>query len=72
MPKCLHPPCPRQVANALYCDEHKYVPDSTTNLRSEDEPLGGGSGGGWPSDEPSAPCAIEPIDYEPPPTTGGG
>lgn len=70
MPKCLHPPCPRQVANALYCDEHKYVPDSTTNLRSEDEPFtGGGGGGGWPSYQ-DLPCSIEPSDYDPP-TSGG-
>lgn len=70
MPKCLHPPCPRQVANALYCDEHKYVPDSTTNLRSEDEPWGDVGSGGWPNDAPSPPCGIEPPDYDPP-TSGG-
>jgi len=71
MPKCLHPPCPRQVANALYCDEHKYVPDSTTNLRSEDEPWGDVGIVDWPSNAPSAPCGSEPADYEPP-TSGGG
>ena len=71
MPKCLHPPCPRQVANALYCDEHKYVPDSTTNLRSEDEPWGDVGSVDWPGNAPSAPCGSEPADYEPP-TSGGG
>ena len=66
MPKCLHPPCPRQVANALYCDEHKYVPDSTTNLRHEDEPWGDVGSGGWPNDAPSPACDIEPPNYDPP------
>lgn len=38
MPKCLHPPCPRQVADALYCDEHQYVPTWTTNISRETQP----------------------------------
>jgi hypothetical protein len=59
------------VANALYCDEHKYVPDSTTNLRSEDEPWGDVGGGGWPSDAPNVPRSIEPPDYDPPTSDGG-
>jgi hypothetical protein len=37
MPKCLHPPCDRLVDDALYCDEHKYIPHWTTNItRVED------------------------------------
>lgn len=32
MPKCLHPPCDRLVDDALYCDEHKYIPHWTTNV----------------------------------------
>ena len=38
MPKCLHPPCPRQVTDTLYCDEHQYVPTWTTNISRESEP----------------------------------
>jgi len=40
MPKCLHPPCDRLVDDALYCDEHKYIPHWTTNItRVEDRTL---------------------------------
>lgn len=56
MPKCLNPTCFKQVVGALYCDDHKYEPGLTTNVRREQpEPDWGGSG--WGGD---------------PPATGGG
>ena len=37
MPKCLNPTCLKQVTGAAYCDDHKYVPDQTTNLRKDQD-----------------------------------
>jgi hypothetical protein len=58
MPKCLHPPCPRQVADALYCEEHQYVPQWTTNVTREQQP----SWGYQPQSAPeSAPRSAQPL-----------
>ncbi|HET6670848.1 MAG TPA: hypothetical protein VFH15_11510 [Pyrinomonadaceae bacterium] len=52
MPKCLHPPCPNQVADALYCDEHRYIPHWTTNV---EQPRVSIDTGDWPTYAPSVP-----------------
>lgn len=59
MPKCLNPTCLKQVTGAAYCDDHKYVPDTTTNNQFPyDPPTGGGGGLGG--------------SYDPPTNAGGG
>lgn len=57
MPKCLHPPCDRLVDDALYCDEHKYIPHWTTNVTRVEEPQAGIQTGEWQSAPQSAPSA---------------
>jgi hypothetical protein len=60
MPKCLHPPCDRFVDDALYCDEHKYIPHWTTNVTRVQEPQVSIHTGDWPAYAPmpqSAPPA---------------
>ena len=65
MPKCLHPPCDKLVDDALYCDEHKYIPHWTTNItRVEDRTLGNETTGTWASEAPSRSMPSEP--YQPP------
>ena len=69
MPKCLHGPCPNQVTDSLYCDEHKYIPDWTTNLS-----VGESSGGAFgnmpqylpsPQSAPSAPANPYNVPHAP-------
>jgi hypothetical protein len=60
MPKCLHPPCPRQVADGLYCDEHQYEAPWMTNISRESEPYMPSAG--FPSQGlPTAPRAAPPL-----------
>ena len=63
MPKCLHPPCDKLVDDALYCDEHKYIPHWTTNItRVEDRTL---SYEEWGSEAPSLPQSAPSESYRP-------
>lgn len=55
MPKCLHPPCPNQVADALYCEEHKYIPHWTTNVTEVEHPRVSIDTGDWPTYAPGSP-----------------
>ena len=67
MPKCLHPPCDRLVDDALYCDEHKYIPHWTTNItRVEDRTLSNETTGPWASEAPSQPQSAPSAPYRPP------
>ena len=61
MPKCLHPPCPRQVDDALYCDEHQYEPPWMTNISRESQP----SWGPPQSARESAPRGAQPLRLVP-------
>ena len=65
MPKCLHPPCPNQVADALYCDEHKYIPHWTTNVTHVEQPQVRTQTDNWPS---CAPCEPQSAPSTPRPT----
>ena len=62
MPKCLHPPCDRLVVDALYCDEHQYVPQWTTNVTRESQPSWGYPPQSAPESAPrSVPRSAQPL-----------